>query len=65
MGSLLDAFVSPLGTVYDNMKLFEIIANCSQSLPDLYHLKPLNSLRVLLPVQQSGSYILCSHYNPR
>ena len=38
----LDAFISPLGTVYNSNKLFEIIANCSLSNP--YHLKPILNL---------------------
>ena len=41
MYSRLDAFVSPSETVYDNVKLFEIITNCSQSLSDICHRKLL------------------------
>ena len=58
MGSLLDTFESPLGTVYNTIKLFEIIANCTQSSSDPYPLKPiLPLLKVIFLMLQQFYFI--------
>ena len=48
--SRLDAFRNELGTVYNNIKLFEYIVNCCSYLSDPAQGKPLQThLKLILP----------------